>query len=91
MTSLQCVEAFSPAQLREEQNHEGYEAPKQTISTQVGWGHYTVSPYLHAISPMIYPCEFWAVKSQVMETTEINSINEVLHLLTWFITPTLLL
>ena len=24
MTSLQCVEAFSPAQLGEEQNHEGY-------------------------------------------------------------------
>ena len=24
MTSLQCVKAFSPAQLSEEQNHEGY-------------------------------------------------------------------
>ena len=40
MTSLQCVEAFSPAQPGEEQNHEGYETLKRTISTQVGWDHY---------------------------------------------------
>ena len=42
-TSLQCVEAFSPAQPVEEQNHEGVWAPKWTISTQLGWGRYKVS------------------------------------------------
>ena len=42
MTSFQCVEAFSPTVVcfGGEQNREGYEALKRTISTQVGWGHY---------------------------------------------------
>ena len=42
MTSLQCVEAFSPTVVcfGGEQNREGYEAPKRTISTQLGWGCY---------------------------------------------------
>ena len=42
MTSLQCVEAFSitTVYFGGEQNREGYEALKWTISTQVRWGHY---------------------------------------------------
>ena len=42
MTSLQCVKAFSLTVVcfEGEQNHEGYEAPKRTISTQLGRGHY---------------------------------------------------
>ena len=42
MTSLQYVEAFSLTAVcfRGKQNHEGYEAPKRTISIQVGWAHY---------------------------------------------------
>ena len=42
MTSLLCVEAFSLTAVcfGGEQNREGYETPKWTISTQVGWGCY---------------------------------------------------
>ena len=42
MTSLQCVEAFSSTVVcfGGEQSHEGYETPKQTISTQVGQDRY---------------------------------------------------
>ena len=42
MGSLQCVEVFSPTAMffGGEQNCEGYETPKRTISTQVGWDHY---------------------------------------------------
>ena len=42
MTSLQCVETFSLTAVcfGGEQNREGYEAPKRTISTQLGWGRY---------------------------------------------------
>ena len=40
MTSLQYVKAFSLAQPGEEQNREGYEAPEQTISTQLRRGRY---------------------------------------------------
>ena len=42
MTSLQCVEAFSPAQPREEQNHEGY-------GPQSG-------QYLHNWGGVVTPC-----------------------------------
>ena len=51
MTSLQCVEAFSPTAVcfGGEQNHEGYEAPKRTISTQVGWGRYTMALSLSSL------------------------------------------
>jgi len=42
MTSFQYVEIFSPTAVcfGGEQNREGYEAPKRTISTQVRWGRY---------------------------------------------------
>ena len=42
MTSLQCVEAFSLTAVYfwGEQNREGYETPKRTISTQADWGRY---------------------------------------------------
>ena len=42
MTSLQYVEVFSPTAVcfRGKQNRKGYEAPKWTTSTQLGWDHY---------------------------------------------------
>ena len=56
MTSLQCVKAFSPTAVyfRREQNREGYETPKWTISTQVGWGRhrwYQSHPLVGSVSP----------------------------------------
>ena len=47
MTSLLCVEAFSLTAMcfGGEQNREGYETPKWTISTQVGWGCYKLNDF----------------------------------------------
>ena len=58
-TPLKCVETFSPTTVcfGREQNLEGYEASKGTISIQVGWGRYRWYQS-HALAESVGPtCE----------------------------------